>query len=54
MVMKMNKEYFNQRIDCTVNNCQFYDENHKKCTLGKITVSNKNAICTNYEKNELK
>jgi len=50
MEENMKSEYFNQRIDCTVKNCKFYEKKDQKCTLGKITVSENNAICQNYEK----
>lgn len=46
-------EYFNQRIDCDVTNCKYYDAYNNKCALGRISVSEKNAICMNYEKKEL-
>ena len=46
-------EYFNQRIDCDVTNCKYYDAYNSKCALGRISVSEKNAICMNYEKKEL-
>ena len=46
-------EYFNQRIDCDVTNRKYYDGYNNKCALGRISVSEKNAICMNFEKKEL-
>ena len=46
-------EYFNQRIDCDVTNCKYYDAYNSKCALGRISVSEKNAICMKYKKKEL-
>ena len=34
-------EYFNQRIDCDVTNCKYYDAYNSKCALGRISVSEK-------------
>lgn len=53
----MENEYFNQRINCNVTNCYYYNKEHEKCTLGSITVGvndSSETLCENYEKNELK
>jgi len=54
MVIRMEQEYFNQRINCNVTHCAYYDQNHNKCTLGSITVGvngGSETLCENYEKN---
>lgn len=48
----MNNNFYNQNIDCDVNNCKFYDYSLGKCMLASIKViRNKNeAFCANYIK----
>ena len=53
----MEKEYFNQRINCNVAHCKYYDKANTKCSLGAINVSVNNCsetCCDSYEKSELK
>lgn len=48
----MNNNFYNQNIDCDVNNCKFCDYSLGKCMLASIKViRNKNeAFCANYIK----
>ena len=54
--MMENNEYFNQRIDCDVDNCKYHDPTDGRCTLGKIKVSSKDVendtFCDSFERNE--
>ncbi len=51
--MKETQEYFNQHIDCSVNQCKFHDSNENRCTLGKILIDHKKAkketFCHSFE-----
>ncbi len=52
----MEEEYFNQRINCNVSHCKYFDHSNEKCTLGSIKVSESNTretCCGSYQKNEL-
>ena len=48
--------YYNQRIQCQVWECAYFDESQERCTLGSITVGNNNqnteTYCKNFIKNE--
>jgi len=53
----MEKDYYNQRIQCNVSHCKYFDPKEEKCALGSISVGvNKHhqTCCETYEKNELK
>lgn len=47
------EEYFNQRIDCDVEECKHKDKQEDHCTLGKIKVSGENekenTFCDSFE-----
>lgn len=47
-----NMDYYNQRINCNVHICKYFDKQEEKCTLGAITIDqeNKQTICKNFEK----
>lgn len=54
---KMKEEdYFNQRIQCDVDDCKFKSSKENHCTLGKITVCGKKCkqetFCDSFEKSE--
>lgn len=50
----MNHDYFNQKIECSVEKCKYYDAKEERCTLGSIRVAKEEAICESYQKkNEL-
>ena len=55
----MEKEdiYYNQKIDCTVHNCNYNNEEDWTCSLAKIKVCNDKdtnekeaTICDSFEK----
>ncbi len=48
-------DYYNQRINCDVPQCKYFNERENKCTLGSITVGKnlKETYCKNFEEDEL-
>lgn len=60
MVIKMNNEneiYYNQKIECNVEDCKYCDCDKKCCSLSKIevgkdnkhTLRSDNTLCSSYE-----
>lgn len=56
IILKETNEYYNQRIDCNVENCKFHDGANRRCTLGKILVdgtsNKKNTFCDSFQASE--
>ena len=55
-------EYFNQKINCNVEDCKHCNNLDNTCTLGKITVetikeksicSKEGTFCNSYEKRDI-